>query len=100
MQSLSEVAQAHRRAVMTPDADQLAFESAQFLASAVRLLRAKKRAWTTGDEFTPGWYESHARKVENAVREIALQSEILLARRASVVRHHRAMLEVMLGSSL
>lgn len=115
MQTLKEVARAGRFAAMQPgrftdarvlaasdltvsqQVDTQAFESAAYWAATARSHREAKALG--GCAFTPGWHEAHARKAEAHVHEIALQSEILLARRADAARPDRAMLDIMLGAA-
>lgn len=99
MKTLSEVAQAHRRAVMTPVDDADVFDRAVSLARRVRWLR-QYEGNPPGDDTMRRYYKHEARIAAAKVREIALQSEILLVRRADGDQDHRVMLGVMLGSSL
>jgi hypothetical protein len=105
MQLLRDVAQQARRAAMQPGqitqrwaeqhADKMAFDAAVAWATNARLLRARKREGT--GIFSPGRVEALAREAETHVREIALQSEIILQRRAEAADADRAMLGIMLG---
>ncbi len=61
-------------------ADTVAFASAAYHADQARNWRSQKSAPRAG--LTPGKCEANARKHEAFVREIAVQSEIMLARRA------------------
>jgi hypothetical protein len=105
MQLLKEVAQQARFAAMQPGqinqhwaqahADIQAFERAARLAADVVRVRASKRA---GSSFrSKGQLEALARECERTVREIAIQSEIILQRRADLAQADRAMLGIMLG---
>lgn len=60
--------------------DTIAFASAAHHADQARYWRSQKRAPRAG--LTAGKCEANARKHEALVREIAVQSEIVLARRA------------------
>lgn len=67
--------------------DRTAFEDALRHVESARYWRKRKaelRNWTswTRPTSTPGQCEAKARRAEARVREIALRSEILLARRA------------------
>lgn len=61
-------------------ADTVAFASAAYHADQARNWRSQKRAPRAG--LTAGKCEANARKHEAFVREIAVQSEIMLAHRA------------------
>lgn len=61
-------------------ADAQIFENAARYARRARELRVAKAAATPG-AYSPGRCEAAARSCERRVREIALQSEIILARR-------------------
>jgi hypothetical protein len=107
MQLLRDVAQQARFAAMQPgqitqhyreqDADLQAFESAAAYAAAALAFRAVKSA--RGGVLTPGYCEARARKAERAVREIALQSEIILQRRFEMAQADRAMLRAMMAEA-
>lgn len=105
MELLRDVAQQARFAAMQPgqitrhyrdqDADLLAFERASRMAADVVRVRATKRA---GSSFrSAGQLEALAREIEGQVREIALQSEIILQRRAEAAEADRAMLGILRG---
>lgn len=105
MQLLRDVAQQARYQAMLPgqitqhyreqDADLLAFERATRMSADVVSLRASKRA---GSSFcSAGQLEALARDIERQVREIALQSEIILQRRAEAAQADRAMLAILRG---
>ena len=106
MQLLKDVAQQARFAAMQPGkisqhwaqqhADIEAFESAAAYAAASCAFRAVKSAGGFGLH-TPGYCEARARKAERRVREIALQSEIILQRRYEAAEADRAMLGILLG---
>jgi hypothetical protein len=103
VKKLRDIAQAARFEAMRPAAlntDQQAFEAALAWASNARACREAKR--TGGHALTPGRLEALARQAERRVREIALQSEILLARRADQLPAgpcHQPMLKIMLGAA-
>lgn len=105
MQLLRDVAQQARFAAMQPGqisrhwaqahADIEAFERAARLAADVLRVRESKR---TGSSFrSNGQLEALARECERKVREIALQSEIILQRRAEAAEADRAMLGILMG---
>lgn len=105
MQLLRDVAQQARFAAMLPgqitehyreqDADLQAFERASRMAADVVRVRAAKRA---GSSFrSAGQLEALAREIEGQVREIALQSEIILQRRAKQAQADQAMLSILRG---
>jgi len=114
VQTLKEVARAGRFAAMQParftdarvlaasdltvsqQVDTQAFESAAYWAATACSHRQAKALG--GYALTPGQHEARARKAEARVREIALQSEILLKRWAQQVESDRAMLGVLLGT--
>lgn len=106
MQLLRDLAQQARFAAMQPgqisqhyreqDADLQAFESAAAYAAAACAFRAVKSAGGFGVH-TPGYCEARARKAERRVREIALQSEIILQRRHEAAQADRAMLGILMG---
>lgn len=89
---LSQVAQQTRFAAMQPgqidrhmaqvSQDLQAFEWAAYWSETARLHREAKRRNAPFSAFTPGQHEAFARRAEARVREIALQSEIMLQRRA------------------
>ena len=105
MQLLKDVAQQARFAAMQPgqitehyreqDADLQAFERAVAFANAARAFRDAKACGNA--DRTPGQWEGRARKAERRVREIALQSEIILQRRAEAAEADRAMLGILRG---
>lgn len=107
MQLLKDVAQQARCAAMQPGqisqhwaqlhADQMAFDAAVAWATNARLLRARKREGT--GIFSPGRVEAMAREAETHVRTIALQSEIILQRRAEAAAADRAMLRAMMAEA-
>jgi len=108
VQHLKDIAQAARFQAMKPgrlidqhtDTDAQAFESAAFWADTARLHRQAKALG--GCAFTPGQHEAKARKAERRVRAIALQSEILLARRADQLPAgpcHQPMLNILMGAA-
>lgn len=102
---LREVAQQARFTAMLPqlvirhpvavDADALAFESARDWAINARKLREAKAMG--GYALTPARLEALARQCERNVREIALQSEIILQRRAEAAEADRAMMGILMG---
>jgi hypothetical protein len=105
MQLLRDVAQQARYQAMQPgqitrhfreqDADLQAFERATRMAADVMRVRASKRC---GSSFrSAGQLEALARDIERQVREIALQSEIILQRLAAAAQANQAMLGIMLG---
>jgi len=105
MMMLKNVAQQARFAAMLPgqitrhyreqDADLQAFERAARLAADALRVRASKRA---GSSFrSKGQLEALARECERTVREIAVQSEIILQRRHEAAQADRAMLGILLG---
>jgi hypothetical protein len=107
MQLLRDVAQQARRAAMQPgqitqhyreqDADLQAFERATRMAADVMRVRASKRC---GSSFrSAGQLEALARDIERQIREIALQSEIILQRRAESADADRAMLRAMMAEA-
>ncbi len=105
MQLLRDVAQQARFAAMLhgqitrhyreQDADAQAFESARDWAINARKLREAKAMG--GYALTPARLEALARQCERKVREIALQSEIILQRRAEQAQADRAMLAILRG---
>lgn len=105
MELLRDVAQQARYQAMLPgqitqhyreqDADLLAFERAVVFANAARAFRDAKACGNA--DRTPGQWEGRARKAEQHVREIALQSEIILQRRAKAAQADRAMLAILRG---
>lgn len=111
MQLLRDVAQQARFAAMQPgqisqhyreqDADLQAFESAVEAATRVRHHRARKAHIAQGQDCsttqTANYFEARARRWEREVREIALQSEIILQRRAEAADADRAMLGILMG---
>ena len=111
MQLLKDIAQQARFAAMQPgkitehlreqDADLQAHERAVQAAEDVRFYRRRKAELLAGTATSTGMkasqYEALARKRERRVREIALQSEIILQRRAQVADADRTMLGIMLG---
>ena len=108
MQHLKDIAQAARFQAMKPvrlidqhtDTDAQAFESAAFWAETARWHRQAKALG--GNVFTPGQHEAKARNAERRVRQIALKSEILLARRADQLPAgpcHQPMLNILLGAA-
>lgn len=106
MQLLRDVAQQARFAAMLPgqinqhyreqNADLKAFDDAAFWAHIACSQRDMKHRSGTG--FAPGHHEAEARKAERRVREIALQSEIELQRRADLAQADRAMLGILMGA--
>jgi hypothetical protein len=108
MMMLKNVAQQARFAAMQPgqitqhyreqDADLQAFESAAAYAAAALAFRAVKSMGGCRLH-TPGDCEARARKAERAIREIALQSEIILQRRAELADADRAMLRAMMAEA-
>ena len=105
MQLLRDVAQQARYQAMLPgqitrhyreqDADLQAFERAARMAADVVRVRATKRA---GSSFrSAGQLEALAREIEGQVREIALQSEIILQRRAEQAQADQAMMGILRG---
>lgn len=104
---LREVAQQARFAAMLPqpvirhpvavDADFLAFESARDWAINARKLREAKAMG--GYALTPARLEALARQCERKVCEIALQSEIILQRRADAAQADLAMLRAMMAEA-
>ena len=110
MQLLRDVAQQARFTAMQPgqiaqhyreqDADLQAFERASTAAREARMYRERKAAalaiglTQTGHS---GRFETMARMLERRVREIALQSEIILQRRAEAAEADRAMLGILMG---
>lgn len=105
MQLLKDVAQQARYQAMQPGqisqhfrelADLQAFERAVIYANAVLGFRACKAAGGT-KAHPPAMWEHRAREAESHVREIALQSEIILQRRAEATEADRAMLGILLG---
>lgn len=109
MMRLAEVAQQGRFAAMQPGAatqhlqqlqdDQTAFETAAAWAQAARHYRGKKATLPADPLYGRGRQEQQARLAERAVREIALQSEIILQRRHDDAQADRAMLDIMLGAA-
>lgn len=105
MQLLKDVAQQARFAAMQPglitqhfreqDADLQAFERAVAFANAARAFRDAKACGNA--DRTPGQWEGRARKAERRVREIALSSEIILARRARDRQADNAMMGILMG---
>ena len=107
MMMLKDVAQQARYQAMLPgkitqhyreqDADLQAFERAARIAADVLRVRASKRA---GSSFrSKGQLEAVARECERTVREIALQSEIILQRRHEAAQANQAMLGILLGGA-
>lgn len=106
MQLLRDIAQQASYQAMLPgqiarhyveqSADQLAFEAAAHWAANARTLRAAKAQG--GTWHSAGELEALARHAESVVREIALQSEIILQRRADAAEADRAMLRIMRGA--
>jgi hypothetical protein len=106
MQLLRHVAQQARYKAMQPgqitqhyreqDADLKAFDDAAFWAHIACSHRDLKHRCTG---FTPGQHEAEARKAERQVREIALQSEIILQRRFEMAQADRAMLRAMMAEA-
>lgn len=83
--------------------DVQAFEKAARHAENARYWRGRKAQVVAGTAsntgMKPSQYEALARKAERQVREIALQSEITLQRRADAAQADRAMLDIMLGAA-
>lgn len=81
--------------------DVQAFERAVNAANNARYWRACKAQVIAGTRPNTGMracdYEALARKSERIVRELALQSEIRLQRRADAARFDRALIGTMLG---
>lgn len=108
MQRLSQVARTARFAAMQPGqitrnhheqlSDLHAFERAVFFANTALNCRVVKAAGGTFAH-TPAMWEARARNAERVVREIALQSEILLQRRADAAEADRAMLRAMMAEA-
>lgn len=108
MQLLRDVAQQARYQAMQPgqitqhyreqDADLLEFDLAVAFANAALAFRAVKKAGG-GQSYRPGQCEGRARKAERRVREIALQSEIILQRRFEMAQADRAMLRAMMAEA-
>lgn len=106
MQLLKDVAQQARFAAMQPGqiaphnfqelSDQQAFDCAVMYANAALNCRVVKAAGGTAAH-TPAMWEARARDAEREVRDIALQSEIILQRRAEAAAADRAMLGILLG---
>lgn len=105
MQLLRDVAQQARFQAMQPGqisqhwaqqhADTQAFDAAVAWARNAQSLRASKR---DGNSIhSPGRVEALARECECRVREIALQSEIILQRRADAADADQAMMGILLG---
>lgn len=112
MQLLKDVAQQARFAAMLPaaslaraptdtgaddDIDAAVFERAAWWAQQALMWRRFKAAPVKGH--SAAHCESSARKAERTVREIALQSEIILQRRHDDAQADRAMLGIMLGAA-
>ena len=105
MQTLKQVARAHRFAVMQPgqiarhfaeqDADTRAFDAAVAWASKARRYRTAKRNGTSCHGH--GLLDAMAQEAEAGVREIAKESEFILQCRAEAAQADRAMLRIMLG---
>ncbi len=106
MQLLKDVARQARFVAMQPGqitrryheqlADLQAFELAVMHSNAALNYRVVKAAGGTFAH-TPAMWERRARDAERKVREIALQSEIILQRRAELAQADRAMLGILLG---
>lgn len=108
MQLLKDVAQQARFAAMQPgqisvsehDADMQAFRRAVLAAESAQFYRRSKAEVLAGTATlgtSAGKYEALARDCERRIRAIALQSEIILQRRAKAAQADRAMLGIMLG---
>ncbi len=112
MQLLKDVAQQARFAVMQPgailgraptdkgaddDIDAAVFERAAWWAQQALMWRRFKAAPVKG--YSAAHCEASARHAERTVREIALQSEIVLQRRHDDAQADRAMLGIMLGAA-
>jgi len=108
MQRLRHVAQQARFPAMQPrqvtqnyrerDLDLQAFDAAVAWAGKARRYRTAKRERLSCH--SAGSLEAMAREAEAYVREIALQSEIILQRRAEAAEADRAMLGIMLGGGI
>lgn len=118
MQLLRDVAQQARFAAMQPgqitqhyreqDADLQAFELAARIAANSRALRRLKARVIAGGMTSAAGvtcrrqaalHEAAARASERLVREIALQSEIILQRRVEAAEADRAMLGILMGAA-
>ncbi len=112
MQLLRDVAQAARYQAMQPgqitqhyreqDADLQAFERASTAAKEARMYRKRKaEALAIGltTRHHSGRFETMARMLERRVREIALQSEIILQRRFEMAQADHAMLRAMMAEA-
>lgn len=108
MQTLKDIAQQARCQAMQPGqitrnhhhqlADTQAFDRAVMYANEALTCRVVKAAGGTRIH-TAGMWEHRARRAERQVREIALQSEVILQRRAEASDADRAMLGIMLGAA-
>lgn len=106
MMMLKDIAQQARFAAMQPGqisrnhhhqlADTQAFDLAVMYANEALNCRVVKAAGGTGVH-TAGMWEHRARRAERHVREIALQSEIILQRRAEAAEADRAMMGILMG---
>lgn len=81
--------------------DVQAFERAVNAANSARYWRARKAQVIAGTPtptgMSAGYYEWAARRCESGVRELALQAEIVLTRRAKAADADRALVNIMLG---
>lgn len=106
MQTLKDIAQQARYQAMRPRqitrnhheqlADLQAFDRAVIHANNALNFRAVKAAGGTFAQ-TPAMWEHRAREAERQVREIALQSEVILQRRADAAQADRAMMGILMG---
>jgi hypothetical protein len=109
---LADVARQAKFAAMQPgqitqhyreqDADLRAFERACKLAVDARHWRRVKAASLNDDQLAvlpPSKYEAWARMAERRVREISIQSEIILQRRFEMAQADRAMLRAMMSEA-